>query len=331
MGDSSPVSPGFGKRLQRLAPGRDLELPQETLHVRAHCVLGDEEPLRDLVGAEMLVEQEQHLDLAGRQCLGDRVRDARVHCALTHPVEEAAGDRARERGVALRDAVQELDDSLRRLRLQEIARGPAADRGEQVVLRARSREHDDLAPGRSVADQRQRPEAVEVGHREIEQYEIGLEALRERDRLVSVSRLARDAEAVLAEQGRQGVPRHRMVIDYQDARRHRFAYRQRVFCRLRVTMRRDDNDAYSAWLWGEVVLFGLLAAGLALFVAYPTLRDTYDLPQLRLVLDTAVTLAAAIVAVLAGIRFSVEGRRLDFMLCGGFFLAAVSTFAFGIA
>src|SRR6059058_4381661 len=96
-------------------------------------------------------------------------------------------------------------------------------------------------------------------------------------------------------------------------------------------MRRDDNDAYSAWLWGEVVLFGLLAAGLALFVAYPSLRDTYDLPQLRLVLDTAVTLAAAIVAVLAGIRFSVEGRRLDFMLCGGFFLAAVSTFAFGIA
>ena len=66
-------------------------------------------------------------------------------------------------------------------------------------------------------------------------------------------------------------------------------------------------------------------------MAYPSLRDSYELPQLRLVLDTAVTLAAAIVAVLAGIRFSVEGRRLDFVLCGGFFLAALSTFAFGIA
>jgi signal transduction histidine kinase len=95
-------------------------------------------------------------------------------------------------------------------------------------------------------------------------------------------------------------------------------------------VRRDDRDAYSAWLWGEVLLFGLLGAALALFVSYPSLRDTFELPQLRLVLDTAVTLAAAIVAVLAGIRFSVEGRRLDFLLCGGFFLAAASTFAFSI-
>jgi signal transduction histidine kinase len=95
-------------------------------------------------------------------------------------------------------------------------------------------------------------------------------------------------------------------------------------------VRRDDRDAYSAWLWGEVLLFGLLGAALALFVSNPSLRDTFELPQLRLVLDTAVTLAAAIVAVLAGIRFSVEGRRLDFLLCGGFFLAAATTFAFSI-
>ena len=95
-------------------------------------------------------------------------------------------------------------------------------------------------------------------------------------------------------------------------------------------MRREEKDAYQAWLWGEVLLLGLLGAALALFVTYPSLRDTYELPQLRIVLDTAVTLAAAIVAVLAGVRFGVEGRRLDFLLCGGFFLAAGSTFAFSI-
>jgi signal transduction histidine kinase len=98
-----------------------------------------------------------------------------------------------------------------------------------------------------------------------------------------------------------------------------------------VNVRRDENrDAYQAWLWGEVLLLGLLGAALALFVTYPSLRDSFELPELRLVLDTAVTLAAGIVAVLAGIRFSVEGRRLDFLLCGGFFVAALSTFAFGI-
>jgi signal transduction histidine kinase len=95
-------------------------------------------------------------------------------------------------------------------------------------------------------------------------------------------------------------------------------------------VRRDEN-AYQAWLWGEVLLLSLLGAALALFVTYPSLRDTYELPQLRLVLDTGVTLAALIVAVLAGIRFTVEGRRLDFLLCGGFFLAAASTMAFSVA
>jgi signal transduction histidine kinase len=95
-------------------------------------------------------------------------------------------------------------------------------------------------------------------------------------------------------------------------------------------VRRDESE-YQAWLWGEVLLLSLLGAALALFVTSPSLRDTYELPQLRLVLDTGVTLAALIVAVLAGIRFTVEGRRLDFLLCGGFFVAAASTMAFSVA
>jgi signal transduction histidine kinase len=96
-------------------------------------------------------------------------------------------------------------------------------------------------------------------------------------------------------------------------------------------VRREERDAYSAWLLGEILLLGLLGAALALFVTDPSLRDAFELPQLRLVLDTSVTIAAAIVATLAGVRFSVEGRRLDFLLCCGFFLASVSTFAFSIA
>jgi signal transduction histidine kinase len=96
-------------------------------------------------------------------------------------------------------------------------------------------------------------------------------------------------------------------------------------------VRHEDRDDYQAWLWGEVLLIGLLGATLALFVAYPTLRNTYSLPQVRLVLDTAVTLAAAIVALLAGLRFSVDGRRLDLLLCTGFTAAATSTLAFSIA
>ena len=41
-------------------------------------------------------------------------------------------------------------------------------------------------------------------------------------------------------------------------------------------MRRGKEDAYQAWLWGEVLLLGLLGAALALFVTYPSLRDTFS-------------------------------------------------------
>src|SRR6266550_2592243 len=94
---------------------------------------------------------------------------------------------------------------------------------------------------------------------------------------------------------------------------------------------RDEENAYQSWLWGEILLFGLLGATLALFSTYPGLRPTFELPQVRLVLDTIVALAAVLVALLAGIRFSVDGRRLDLLLCAGFSLAAGSTFCFGIA
>jgi signal transduction histidine kinase len=94
---------------------------------------------------------------------------------------------------------------------------------------------------------------------------------------------------------------------------------------------RNEENAYQSWLWGEILLFGLLGATLALFATYPGLRPTFELPQVRLVLDTMVALAAVLVAVLAGVRFSVDGRRLDWLLCSGFSLAAGSTFCFGIA
>ena len=44
-------------------------------------------------------------------------------------------------------------------------------------------------------------------------------------------------------------------------------------------MRHEERDDYQAWLWGELLLIGLLGAALALFVAYPTFRNAYSLPQ----------------------------------------------------
>jgi signal transduction histidine kinase len=120
-----------------------------------------------------------------------------------------------------------------------------------------------------------------------------------------------------------------MVIDDQHPRLHPTLIGSDPSADKRE-MRRDDRDAYQAWLVGELLLVGLLGASLALFLAYPELRSSYELPSLRLALDTGMMLAATIVAVLAGIRFSVERRRPDLLLCAGFAAAAGATLFFSV-
>jgi signal transduction histidine kinase len=95
-------------------------------------------------------------------------------------------------------------------------------------------------------------------------------------------------------------------------------------------VQKAHRDDFSAFLWGEILLIGLLGASLALFLAHPSLHARYDLPQLHLVLQTVIFVAAGIVAVLAGVRFAVEGRRVDLLLSAGFFIGAVSALAFEV-
>jgi signal transduction histidine kinase len=94
-----------------------------------------------------------------------------------------------------------------------------------------------------------------------------------------------------------------------------------------VSGKRTD---FQSWLWGEILLTGLLGASLALFIAYPVLRTQYDKPQLLLVLKTTMALAGVLVALLAAVRFSVEGRRTDLLLASGFLVVSFSTAGFGI-
>jgi len=95
-------------------------------------------------------------------------------------------------------------------------------------------------------------------------------------------------------------------------------------------VRQDGKDDFQAWLGGEILLIGLLGASLALFVTNRHLQTEVDLPNLRLVLQTVAAFAAGIIALLAGVRYAVEGRRLDLLLSTGFLVASVSTAAFSI-
>ena len=93
----------------------------------------------------------------------------------------------------------------------------------------------------------------------------------------------------------------------------------------------DAREEFEGFLWGEVALVALMGAALALFLTKQTLRGTWDLPQLRLMLMTLYAVGGGLVALLSASRFSAEGRRFDLLLCGGFFTSSFSWVTFSIA
>ncbi len=95
-------------------------------------------------------------------------------------------------------------------------------------------------------------------------------------------------------------------------------------------MRHEGKEDFQTWLWGQILLFGLLGASLALFLSKESLPTHWELPELRLVLQTTVALACCLIALLAGVRYAVEGQRRDLLLSTGFFVASLSTLAFSV-
>ena len=95
-------------------------------------------------------------------------------------------------------------------------------------------------------------------------------------------------------------------------------------------MEHTRPQSYRSWLLGEIVLVALLSSATALFALSSSLQSAYPLPEARLVLDTAVAVVAAIVSVLATVRFLVDGRTLDLLLAAGFWTIALGTVVFGL-
>jgi signal transduction histidine kinase len=291
-------------------------------------VLRDEEPLGDLVRAVVLVEQEEHLDFTRGESRRDPVGHARAAPTRPHLVEQPAGDRPREGRLAVDDAGEELRDPLGRFGLEQVAGSTAANRGEQVLLGAGRGEDDDLATGGDFTKARQCGETVHPRHRQVEEDDVRLRLGRGRDRLLAVRGERGELEAVRAQQRRESVAGQRVVVDDENARSHWFLIGRSPFAdKANMATRRTELQA---WLWGEVVLCGLLGASLALFLSHPSLRTQYDRPQLLLVVETITALAGVLVALLAAVRFSVVGLRTDLLLASGFLVASASTFAFAI-
>ena len=248
---------------------------------------------------------------------------------IADTLQQAAGDRARERGLAAGDAAKEVGDALGRLALEQVAGRAGSDRGEQVLLGAAGGENDDLGLRRRLADRRQRGQPVHAGHREVEQHERRAQPARQRDRLGAVGCLADDVEAMLLEQRGKRLACEGMVVDDEDALRHLCPYRQHSTAD-EGKVHAAHVRTYRSWLAGELAIVCLLALGTVVLAATGRLGG-YTLPETRLVLDTAVAVVASIVAVLVSIRFRVEGRSLDLLLTAGFAVIALGTFVYGVA
>jgi signal transduction histidine kinase len=122
-----------------------------------------------------------------------------------------------------------------------------------------------------------------------------------------------------------------VVVDDHDSQGHLTPIGTNPPADKRFVQRREGSNDYQSWLWSQILLAGLLGASLALFLSYPALRTRYDLPELRLVLQTTMVLAGLLIASLAAARYAAEGRRVDLLLASGFFVTALSSAVFAIA
>ena len=298
--------------------------------MRANRVLRDEKPLRDLVRSEVLVEQEQNLDLARRKRLRDPLGDAAESPAVAHTVEQPTCHSTRERRVPAGDSAKEGGDLLGGLGLEEVAGRACANRGQEILLRIRRGEHDDLGRGSSLPDPRESREPIHPRHRQIEEDEIRLERRCFRDRRRAVLGLADDVEPLLREQGCESISGQRMVVDDEHALGHAPLIGRTAAADKRGVVDHARSQSYRSWLLGEILLVCLLASGTALFAASDSLKSSYELHDARLAFDTAAAVVAAFVCVLASARFLVEGRTLDLLLAAGFWSIALGTVAFGL-
>jgi signal transduction histidine kinase len=295
--------------------------------MRAHCVLRDVEPGRDLVGTEVLVEEEENLDLAGGELLCNLFGDAAHSPALPDAIEEPARDRPGECSLAVCDSAEEEGNALWRLALQEVSSRPCPDRFEEVLVRPGGCEDNDFALRRCLANVRKGGQAVHAGHRQIEQHEAWAKSPRLGDRFCAIRRLANDIETVLSEEGGQCLPCEWVIVGDQDALHRGLIGSTRPADEGDVQS--HPSDRYRSWLAGELLLVCLLGLGTVL-LAVTNRLDGYELPNARIALDTAVAVVAIIVALLAAIRFLVEGRGMDLLLAAGFLAIGLGTAIFAV-
>ena len=200
--------PGLVGQHDRLDAVAEPELHEHAGDVGLDRRLGDDQLGGDLGVREAAGDELEDLELAGGELVEAGRGRAGGRAGARELLDQPAGDRRREQGVAAghdADAVREL---LGRDVLEQEPGGARAQRVVDVLVEVEGREHQDL---RAVAGREHaagRLDAVELGHADVHQHDVGGELARLLDRLQAVGGLADDVEVVLG------------VEDHPEARAH---------------------------------------------------------------------------------------------------------------
>ena len=165
----------------------------------------------------------EDLELARGELVEAARRLGRRRGGARELLDQAPGDRRRQQRLALGHDADPGHELLGRDVLEQEAAGPGAQRLVDVLVEVEGGQHQH--PHRALAgggdDPARRLDAVELGHADVHEHDVGLEVVGHRHRLGAVGGLADDVEVVLGVEDHLEPGAHeRLVVGDQDANGH---------------------------------------------------------------------------------------------------------------
>lgn len=155
--------------------------------------------------------------LGKRRCDGATLRTSEI-------AVHATGDRSRKDGAASGDDANGLDDLRAGRALEDVAGGARPHGGVEAAVVVAHGEHEHRTGEAVTQDAAGGLDAVDAGHLQIHQHDIGMERCGRGDHLVSVGCLADEVEpAGVGDETAQTIAEERMVIGDEDPDTHQIS------------------------------------------------------------------------------------------------------------
>lgn len=195
----------------------EVELLHEAVPVLFHRLQADAEEIGDLPVLAPLGDEFQHLPLPGGEPLPGRDQDI-VLPALQVAVDDLVGDVWTQIAFSRQYGTNSRQEFLMGRVLEDIAGGPGAEAGQDVLLRFMDRQDQDFRRRRLPSHLPDGVQASQPRHGEIQKQEIRLQLPTATYRLPAVCRLPHDSQIRARRQERfEPLPEDRVIFGDDDS------------------------------------------------------------------------------------------------------------------